>query len=91
MVVGVRVEQAPTGFGEHPPFVVPELAGGALNFLLLPVDLQQHDKRVGLASPRSPAPSRPSPAAETASSTTCRYETQISKTLAVSWDGTRVN
>ena len=30
------------------------------------------------ASPRSPAPSRPSHATETAYSTTCRYETQIS-------------
>lgn len=42
-----RVEGLPVRFGEHPSFVVPELAGGlALGFLVLLVDLQQDDEGV---------------------------------------------
>jgi hypothetical protein len=47
VVVGAGVERLPVGLGEHPSFVVPQLAGGPpFGFLLLLVDLEQHDERV---------------------------------------------
>jgi hypothetical protein len=44
VVVGVRVERAAALVGEHPFFVMPELAGGrAFGFLLCLMGLQQQD------------------------------------------------
>jgi hypothetical protein len=45
VVVGFRVEWAAVRLGEHPSFVVPELADctAALGFLMFPVSAQQPD------------------------------------------------
>lgn len=48
MVIGVGVERAAIRLGEHPSFVVPELAGGfTFGCLLLLVDLEQDDNGIG--------------------------------------------
>jgi hypothetical protein len=50
-------------------------------------DAIQEQGSTSPASPRSPAPSRPSHATGTASSTTCRHKTRISNSPAVPHPG----